>query len=264
MIGLAVILLEILLVVVLPTAMHLDPYGSSRAGFGQKPGIDAILGTDDAGRDNFARLVFGGRVSLAVGFGSAVISLVIGVPVGLLAGYFRGVVEAVLMRVADVFMSIPSMILILVLVSVVGTSITTVTVVIGILGWPAFARLLYARVISVREKDYVESARAVGTKSIPLMIRYVLPNAFTPVLVSFTFQVASAILQEATLSFLGMGVQPPAASWGNILYQAQSITILSRKPWMWIPAGLCLLVTVLSINFLGDGLRDALDPKMKV
>ncbi|GHT71615.1 hypothetical protein FACS1894110_24970 [Spirochaetia bacterium] len=135
---------------------------------------------------------------------------------------------------------------------------------IGFMGWPGFARQLYANVLSVREKEYVEAARAVGTRNTAVMVRYILPNAFAPVLVVYTFQLANAILAEATLSFLGMGVQPPAASWGNILYAAQSISILSTRPWMWLSAGLCLLVTVLSINFLGDGLRDALDPKMKL
>jgi peptide/nickel transport system permease protein len=139
-----------------------------------------------------------------------------------------------------------------------------VAFVIGILGWPAFARQLYANVLSVREKDYVEAARAVGVKNGFVMLQYILPNAFAPALVVYTFQLANAILAEATLSFLGMGVQPPAASWGNILYAAQSITMLSTRPWMWLPPGICLLVTVLSINFLGDGLRDALDPKMKL
>jgi peptide/nickel transport system permease protein len=264
MIGLIVIICEIFLVLILPGALKLDPYTSARSGFGAPPGSEHILGTDDTGRDNFARLRYGGRTSLFVGFFSATLSLLIGVPLGLLAGYYRGIIEAVIMRMADIFMAFPSVVLILVLVSVMGTSITTVAMVIGMLGWPAFARQLYANVLSVREKEYIEAARAVGTRNIPVMIRYILPNAFAPVLVVYTFQLANAILSEATLSFLGMGVQPPAASWGNILYAAQSITILSTRPWMWLSAGICLLVTVLSINFLGDGLRDALDPKMKL
>lgn len=264
MAGLVMVLLEICAAVFLPVVLKLDPYTSSRSGFGAPPDREHIFGTDDTGRDNFARVVFGGRTSLYVGFFSATLSLLIGLPLGLFAGFYRRAAEAIIMRTADIFMSFPSVVLILVLVSVMGTSMTTVAFVIGILGWPAFARQLYANVLSVREKEYVEAARAVGVKNGLVMLQYILPNAFAPALVVYTFQLANAILAEATLSFLGMGVQPPAASWGNILYAAQSITMLSTRPWMWLPPGICLLITVLSINFLGDGLRDALDPKMKL
>ena len=150
------------------------------------------------------------------------------------------------------------------LVAVIGPSIQSVTIVIGIMGWPQFARQLYGNVLSVREKDYVEAAVAIGEKNGRIMRKYILPNAFAPVIITFTFSIASAILQESGLSFLGMGVQTPQASWGNIMYAAQSITILSKKPWMWIPPGVALLLTVLSFNFFGDGLRDALDPKTKL
>jgi peptide/nickel transport system permease protein len=264
MIGLFVIVLEVLLIFILPVAMDLNAYMSTASGFGAAPGAGHLLGTDDVGRDNLARLLEGGKTSLYVGLFSSLISLLIGVPLGLLSGYFRGVTESVVMRLADVFMSFPSMILILVLVSVVGPSINSVTAVIGVMGWPSFAKLLYANVLSVREKDYVEAAQAIGTRNLPMIILYILPNAFAPVLVAFTFSLANAIIAESTLSFLGMGVQPPQASWGNILYAAQSIAILARRPWMWLPAGLALLITVLSINFFGDGIRDALDPKMKI
>ena len=170
----------------------------------------------------------------------------------------------IILRLADIFMSFPAMILILVLVAIVGPSIHSVTFVIGFMGWPTFAKLLYANTISIREKEYVEAARAVGNRHLPIIVKFILPNAFAPVLVAFTFRLASAIIQESTLSFLGMGVQPPQASWGNILYAAQSLSTLAMRPWMWVPAGVALLLTVLSINFFGDGLRDALDPKMKI
>ena len=156
------------------------------------------------------------------------------------------------------------MILVLVLVAVVGPSVWSVTLVIGVMGWPQFARLIYGNVLSVREKEYVESARAIGTKNLDIIVKYVLPNSFTPVLIAITFRTAQAIIMESSLSFLGMGVQPPQASWGNMMYDAQSITVLSSRPWMWVPPGLCLILTVLSINFFGDGVRDALDPKMKI
>ena len=264
MAGVTIILLEVLLVVVLPMVMNLDPYTSDVLNFSGSPGPGHILGTDDTGRDVFARLVYGGRVSLLVGLLSAVISLCIGVPLGLLAGYSKGIWESVVMRAADIFMSFPSMILILVLVSVFDPSVWTIIFVIGILGWTDFAKLIYGNVLSVREKEYVESAKAVGTKDLTILVKYVIPNAFAPILINFTFRTAQAIIQESSLSFLGMGVQPPEASWGNILYAAQSITVLSSRPWLWVPAGILLVLTVSSINFIGDGLRDALDSKTKI
>lgn len=264
MAGLFVIILEILMVVLLPYIMKLDPYTSDYAAFFAAPSKDHILGTDSIGRDVFARLIYGGRTSLLVGFVSTIISCAIGVPLGVIAGYFRGKAEILIMRVADIFMSFPSIVLILVLVSVVGPSIWSVTFVIGVLGWTSFARLIYANVLSVSEKEYVESAKAIGTSHLQIITKYILPNSFAPILIAITFRMASAILMESSLSFLGMGVQPPSASWGNMLYDAQSVTVLSKRLWIWMPPGIALLLTVLSINFLGDGVRDALDPKVKV
>ena len=264
MLGVCVWIAEILIVVFLPIIMNLDPYSSDYAAFDAAPSSTHILGTDSIGRDLFARLIYGGRTSLLVGILSTLISLVIGVPLGLIAGYYRGAVEAVIMPVADVFMSFPSIVLILVLVSVLGPSVWSVTIVIGVLGWTSFARLIYANVLSVMEKEYVESARAVGTSDFWTIVKYILPNALPPILITVTFQTASAIITESSLSFLGMGVQPPEASWGNMLHDAQSITVLSRSPWVWLPPGLAIVITVLSINFFGDGVRDALDPKMKI
>lgn len=264
MVGLFVIIAEIILVIVLPYIMNLDPYTSDYAAFFAAPSKDHILGTDAIGRDVFARLIYGGRTSLLVGGVSTLISCAIGVPLGVIAGYFRGKLEVVIMRIADIFMSFPSIVLILVLVAVVGPSVWSVTFVIGVLGWVQFARLIYANVLSISEKEYVESAKAIGTSHFKIITKYILPNAFAPILIAITFNMASAILTESSLSFLGMGVQPPGASWGNMLYDAQSITVLSKRLWVWIPPGLALLVTVLSINFLGDGVRDALDPKVKI
>ena len=264
MVGLVVLIVEILMVVFLPMILKLDPYTSDYTAFSAAPGGAHILGTDAIGRDVFARLMYGGRTSLLVGFVSTLISCAIGVPLGLVAGYARGKAEAVIMRIADIFMSFPSIVLILVLVAVLGPSVWSVTCVIGVLGWTQFARLIYASVLSVREKDYVESAKAIGAKNGTILLRYVLPNSFAPVIISFTFRTAQAIITESSLSFLGLGVQPPEASWGNILYYAQSISVLSTKLYMWVPAGVVLVLTVLSINFIGDGIRDALDTKMKI
>lgn len=265
MISAVVLSLVILLVIALPFVLHLDPYTSDYGvSFGSAPSVLHLLGTDDIGRDIFARFVYGGRVSLSVGIVSAVISMLVGVPLGLIAGYYKGIAETLIMRCADIFMSFPAMVLILVLVSVLGPSVTTVTLVIGVLGWPKFARLIYGNVLSAREQDYVESAKAIGTKDGAILTKYILPNTFAPVIISFTFRAAQAIITESALSFLGMGVQAPQASWGNILYDAQSISVLSQRPWLWFPPGLALLITVLCINFLGDGVRDALDTKMVI
>lgn len=259
LIGSIFLILEILVVIVLPLVTKMDPIKSDFSVFESGPVKGHLLGTDDLGRDILARLLYGGRVSLAVGFCSTTISLLIGTPLGLIAGYYRGAAEIIIMRASEIFLAVPSMILILVVVSITGNSIFMLTVVIGVMGWPGFARLIYGNVLSTREKEYVEAAKAIGEKDHSLILRYILPNTLTPILIQFTFHVASAILQESSLSFLGLGVQAPAASWGNLLYDAQSITVLATKPWRWVPAGILLIFTISAINFIGDGLRDALD-----
>lgn len=263
-VGTVVLAVIVLAVLLLPVVMELDPYSTARAPAYTAPNSEFWLGTDASGRDNFARLVYGGRVSLTVGLVSTLISMLIGLPLGVCAAYFKGWFEILVMRLVDLFMSFPSMILIMVLVVIVGPSLWSVTIVIGVLGWTQFARVIYASVLSVREREYVESARAAGAGHARIIFRYILPNAVAPVIITATFRTAAAILQESSLSFLGMGVQPPAASWGNILNAAQSITVLMRRQWFWLPVGGLLVLTVLSINFVGDGLRDALDPRMKV
>ena len=253
-----------LIVAVVLIAPQLIPYGEAEidvAAFNAAPSSKHLLGTDTVGRDVLARLLYGGRVSLFVGVVSTAISVVIGIPLGLLAAFYRGWFETIVMRAADIFMTIPSTILILFLVSMFGPSIITVTVVIGVLGWTKFARQIFGTVLAGREKEYIEGGRAIGQKDSVIIAKYILPNAIAPIFISITFRIAAAIIQESSLSFLGMGVQMPAASWGNMLYNAQSITILKSCQWMWIPPGVALVITILSINFIGNGLRDALDPK---
>lgn len=264
MLGLAIVTILVLAVVFIPLFADLDPYTIDRAAGFNKPPSDAhILGTDDVGRDLFARLLYGGRISLFVGITSTIISVLIGIPLGLIAGYFRGTAESIIMRTADAFMSFPSMVLILVLVAVFGPSILTVTVVIGVLGWTAIAKLIYGNVLSIREREYIQAARAVGVSTKKILFSEVLPNAIPPVWANISFRVAGAILTESSLSFLGMGVQTPQASWGNIIFAAQNLLVLTARPWVWLPPGICIILVVIGFNFIGEGVRDALDPKTK-
>lgn len=263
--GLAIVTFLVLAVILIPVFMELDPYTTDRtAGFNKPPSSEHILGTDDVGRDLFARLLYGGRISLFVGIMSTIISVVIGIPLGLIAGYFRGVAESIIMRTADAFMSFPSMVLILVLVAVYGPSVLTVTVVIGVLGWTAIAKLIYGNVLSIRECEYIQASKAVGVGAFRILFSEVLPNAIPPVWANISFRVAGAILTESSLSFLGMGVQTPQASWGNIIFAAQNLLVLTARPWVWLPPGICIILVVVGFNFIGEGVRDALDPKTKV
>ena len=264
MFGVVVVLIVALAVLILPLVMNLDPLtAGAEAGFSTPPSAQHILGTDDVGRDLFARLLYGGRISLLVGIASTCVSVLIGVPLGLIAGYYRGIWETIIMRAADIFMSFPSMILILVLVAVFGPSIFNVTVVIGVLGWTSIAKLIYGNTLSLREKEYIEAARAMGMKNRKIIFTEILPNAIAPVWVTIAFRVSSGILTESSLSFLGLGVQTPQASWGNIIFAAQNLLVLTARPWVWIPPGICIILVVVGFNFIGEGVRDALDPKMK-
>lgn len=262
--GLLILIIEIGLVIFAGQVAGHDPYLTDPTAFAARPGPAHLLGADSLGRDVFARLLYGGRISLAVGLVSTAVAVVIGVPLGLLAGFRGGAIDHIIMRSADVFMAFPAIILILMLVAVVGPSIWSVMGVIGLLGWPFFARLIRGNVLSLREREFVQGARALGARDLHIMVRHILPNSLAPVLVAATFRISQSMLLEASLSFLGMGVQPPQASWGNMLYDAQSITTLATRPWMWMPAGVAIILSVLSINFVGDGIRDALDPKMKM
>lgn len=251
--GLIIVCFLVLAVILIPIFMKLDPYTTDRAvGFNKAPCSGHPLGTDDVGRDLFARLLYGGRISLFVGIMSTIISVLIGIPLGLIAGYFRGIAETVIMRVADAFMSFPTMVLILVLVAVFGPSILTVTVVIGVLGWTAIAKLIYGNVLSIREREYIQATKAIGMSTPKILLSEVLPNAIPPVWANISFRVAGAILTESSLSFLGMGVQTPQASWGNIIFAAQNLLVLTARPWVWFPPGICIILVVVGFNFIGE------------
>jgi len=239
------------------------------SGYPLAPGIaHHILGTDENGRDLLSRLMYGGQISLTVAFFAVLMELSIGTVVGAVAGYYGGWIDYVLMRLTDVFLSIPLLPLLLVLTAIVAASSNkaalgfgVIIVIIGGTSWPAVARLVRASFLSLREKEFCEAARALGNRDGRIIFRHLLPNAVAPIIVQGTLEVANVIILESTLSFLGFGIQPPTASWGNMLANAESNMAIA--PWVAIFPGLCILVTVLAINYLGDGLRDALDPNMK-
>lgn len=219
------------------------------------------LGTDGTGRDILVRLLVGGRVSLSVGLVATSISTTIGVILGGLAGFAGGKVDTAIMRVTDMIMCFPPLMIIIVLAAVLEPNIYSTMAAIGLLGWPGTARLVRGGVLSLRETEFVQAAYCIGVRPGSILFRHILPNVAGPIIVASTLSVASAILMEAGLSFLGLGVQPPMPSWGNMLNQAQNLTMVQGMPWLWIPAGVAIILSVLSINFLGDGLRDALDPR---
>jgi len=264
-VGLIVLAALASMAVLAPVLSPHSPVEIDATGFQAAPSARHPLGTDSVGRDVVSRLFYAGRVSLTVGFLAVGMWVVIGTTIGALAGYHGGVVDTVLSRVTDVVLSFPPLIIILFAVSVFGRpSLANVIVVLGVLGWPLVARLVRGQFLALRGLEFVQAAQATGASDARVVTLHLLPNAMAPVLVSATFGTASAIITEATLSFLGMGVQPPTPSWGNMLTDAQSLTVLERMPWLWVPPGCMILIAVLAINFVGDGLRDALDPSLRL
>jgi peptide/nickel transport system permease protein len=262
--GTIVLVALILSAIFAPFVAGKDPYKIDLAHFREAPSAAHWLGTDAAGRDVYARLVYATRISLSVGLVSVGISVFIGTVLGAVAGYYGGWVDTLLMRITDIFLCFPSLVIILVVVALVGPSIYNVMAVIGLLSWPSVSRLVRGQFLSIRQVDFVTAARCLGAYDRQIIFKHIFPSALSPIIVNATFGIAYAILTEAGLSFLGLGVQPPTASWGNMLLDAQSLTILENMPWLWAPPGFAILITVLVINFIGDGLRDALDPRMTV
>ncbi|MBR2491799.1 MAG: ABC transporter permease [Ruminiclostridium sp.] len=253
---------EILLLLVLPLFLGQDPNVTDKtAGFWAPPGAEHLLGTDDVGRDILARLLYGGQISLLVGYLSAILGTLLGVPLGLLAGYKGGKWEYWIMRACDTFQSFPSLILVLCLVSLLGPSVWNIILVQGVLGWSSVARLVYGSTLSVKKKEYVEASRALGATDRAILFRTILPNVIAPVWAAFPMKVGRAILSESSLSFLGVGLRTPQASWGNLMQNALELITLTTRPWAWIPPGLCIVVTVLALLLVGEGLRKALNPK---
>jgi len=223
------------------------------------PSLKHVFGTDDVGRDVLSRILYGSRISLSVGFVAVSIAVIIGIVIGAVSGYFGGLADGVIMRLVDVMLAFPTIFLVLAIQSVLTPNIYNVMIVIGVTSWMGVARLVRSEVLSLKEREFVEAARAIGASHIRIIFRHILPNALTPVIVAATLGMAGAILTESALSFLGMGVQPPQASWGSMLMDAQAY--MFDAPWMAIIPGLFILFSVLSLYFIGEGLREALNPK---
>ncbi len=222
-----------------------------------------LLGADALGRDIYTRLLYGGRISLTVGFVSTGLRILIGVVLGGIAGYYGKAIDGFIMRVADVVSCLPFLPIAITFVAIRGPSIYNVMLVLAILGWPGIARIVRAEILSLREREFMEAATALGISDFKKITSHLIPNTMASIIVSATTGIANAILTESTLSFLGLGVSPPTPTWGNMLTDANTQYVLKNRWWQWIPPGLAIFVTVLSLNLLGDGLRDALDPRLK-
>jgi peptide/nickel transport system permease protein len=266
-------LVAFVLVVAAVSLAGLSPHDPERTNVRARfapPSIEHPFGTDDLGRDTLTRVLYGGRISLLVGFLSMALSVTVGTIVGGLAGYFRGWVDSALMRATDLFLSLPSLFVLIVASTMLqGTPFATayggtlmIVAILGVLSWMVVARIVRSSFLSIRERAFVEAARANGAGHVRLMVRHVLPNALGPIFVQATLQVAVAIIAESGLSYLGFGIQPPTATWGNMLKDAQ--VYLTREPWLAVFPGLMIFVTVMSVNAIGDGLRDAFDPRRVV
>ena len=226
----------------------------------QAPSAKHILGTDKIGRDIFARILYGGRISIAVGLGSALIATLFGVSLGTIAGYKGGLADGIVMKISEILMAFPQMIMVLILVTITGQSLWNLIFIFSITGWPSMYRMARSQMLSLREEEYVQALKAFGIGSMRIAFFHMLPNAIGPIFVNITLSTAMFILQETSLSFLGLGVPLEVATWGNILNAAQDIMILRDAWWVWVPAGVVVTLFVISINFIGDGLRDAADP----
>ena len=259
MVGLAMVIFFVVMAVFAPWLSPHDPLATSWSAIRKPPSDLYLLGTDELGRDVLSRVIWGARASLLAGVVSVCISLAIGVPIGMAAGYLGKWVDALISRITDAMLACPFLILAIAFAAFLGPSLTNAMIAIGISATPIFIRLTRAQVLSVKVEDYVEAARAVGNPHLRIAFRHILPNIFAPLLVQATLAIAAAVIAEASLPFLGLGQQPPAPSWGSMLNTAKNY--VDHAPWMAIWPGLSIFLLVLSFNLLGDGLRDALDPR---
>jgi peptide/nickel transport system permease protein len=257
--GLIIVLFFAILAIAAPILPIADPIATSWGAIRKAPSAAHWLGTDDLGRDILSRMIYGAQASLMAGVVSVLIAVVIGVPFGLIAGYFGGWADMVISRVTEALLAMPFLIMAIALAAFLGPSLTNAMIAIGLSAMPIFVRLTRGQVLAVKTEDYVEGARSIGLNHFDIMTRYILPNVFAPIIVQATLTVATAIIAEASLSFLGLGQQAPAPSWGSMLNTAKNF--LSQAPWMTMWPGIAIFLVVIGFNLLGDGLRDALDPR---
>ena len=261
MLGLLVVLMFVALAVLAPWVAPQDPIATSWSAIRKAPSAEHWMGTDEVGRDVLSRVIFGTRASLLAGLASVSISLLLGVPIGLAAGFLGGLTDGLISRVTDAFLACPFLILAIALAACLGPSLTNAMIAIGVSATPIFVRLTRAQVINIKVEDYIEAARAVGNPPWRIALRHVMPNILAPLIVQATLAIAAAVIAEASLSFLGLGQQPPAPSWGSMLNTAKNY--IDNAPWMAVWPGVSIFLLVLSFNLLGDGLRDALDPRQR-
>src|SRR5258705_13284497 len=259
MVGLAVVVFFVALAIFASWIAPYDPLATSWSAVRQAPSAAHWFGTDEIGRDVLSRVIWGTRASLLAGVVSVSISLMLGVPIGLAAGFLGGFADALISRITDAFLACPFLILAIAMAAFLGPSLTNAMIAIGVSATPIFVRLTRAQVLNIKVEDYIEAARAVGNPPLRIALRHVLPNITAPLIVQATLAIAAAVIAEASLSFLGLGQQPPAPSWGSMLNTAKNY--VDQAPWMSIWPGLSIFLLVLSFNLLGDGLRDALDPR---
>ncbi|MBC8390388.1 MAG: ABC transporter permease [Actinobacteria bacterium] len=261
MLGLSIVILIILIAIFAPLISPYNPILRIKEDSSLSPSMNHLFGTDLLGRDIFSRVIYGSRISIEVGVIAVGISVIIGLFFGALSGYFGGISDAVIMRVADIFFAFPYILGAIAIMTILGPGIVNIFIAIGILGWASIARIFRSSILIIKNKEYIEAARAMGAGSSRIIMRHIFPNSFAPIIVYATMNVGTAIIVEAALSFLGIGVQPPTPAWGKML--AESLSYIDTAPWMMFFPGLAILITVLGFVLLGDGLRDAFDPKLR-
>lgn len=261
-VGIVILVIVTLLSVCAPLITSQDPSKADLYNVDAKPDSKHWLGTDDTGRDHFSRLVYGGRISLLIGFCTMLFTVLIGVSLGAIAGYYGGWVDNLLMRLTDLMLNFPFFLFVLFLISIFEkTTIPLLISALALTSWPTTARIVRGVFLSLREMEYVQSAKAIGCSDWRIIIRHMLPNSLAPIIVNATLLMATMISVESALSFLGFGVPEVTPTWGNMLNGAANIRVLTQQPWIWVPPGVMIILTVLAINFIGDGLRDAFDTK---
>lgn len=265
--GLYIFVALLLFVIIGPFLSPYDPNFMDYANTNSGPALSHLLGTDELGRDYLTRIMIGGRISLMVGLFAVVISVIFGSLIGGIAGYYGGAIDNLMMRLTEIVSSFPFLPLAISVSAVLGTRIPAdykmyvTMMVIGLLSWPGLARMIRGQVLSLREMEFMHAAKALGLSDTRIVIRHLLPNTLAYIIVYSTLGMAGAIMSESALSFLGLGVTPPTPTWGNMIQYAKDLFVLKSRPWLWIPPGTCILLAVMSINLIGDGLRDAFDPK---